>query len=159
MIKLLKFRSAIILASALSAVLGLTRISSASELSSVRRSQASATPTPTAPTLQMSLVYPANGILNPGGSETIQAALTVGPASAVPIHKYRAVIGVRNAKGRVVRNSSYRPSATQFLAAIGMKHVPPGDYYVTADLYHNGEIVAESGLFEVTKSDLKSCAY
>ena len=152
----LKFRPAIILASALGTVLGLTGISSASELSAVRRTQASATPTPVPPILQMSLVYPTNGVLNPGSPETIQAAITLGRPPSVPVHKCSVVIAARNASGRVVRNSSYRPSATQFLAAIAMEKVPPGDHYVTAELYHNGEIVAERGPFEVTKSDPKT---
>ena len=152
MIRSPKFRSTAILATALATVLGLISNLSASELSAVRRTQASASATPAAPTLQMSMVYPANGVLNPGSPQSIQAEITVGSPPGVPIHKYKVVIPVRNAQGRVVRNRSYRPSVPRFLATIAMKKVPPGDYNVSADLYLQAGIVAEAGPFGVTKA-------
>ena len=106
---------------------------------------------PAAPSLQMSLVYPADGVLNPGSPESIQAEITVDPAPTIPIHKYRVAVGLRDSSGRVVRNRSYRPSAPQFLATIAMKNVPPGDYSVNADLYNQKTIVAQRGPFIISK--------
>jgi hypothetical protein len=43
----------------------------------------------------------------------------------------------------VVGIRSYHPHAEQFLAAISIEQTPPGNYYVTAYLHHNGKIVGE----------------
>ncbi|MHB8383558.1 MAG: hypothetical protein ACYDC3_14620, partial [Candidatus Binataceae bacterium] len=120
----LKFRLAIILASVLSILPGLINISSAADLSSMRRAQASASPTPAAPSLQMSLVYPPDGVLNAGGPQTIQAQVTVSPPPSMTINKYRVVVAVTNSKGRVVRRHRFRPSANQSMASLDMKSVP-----------------------------------
>jgi len=147
----LKFRSALILASVLSSVLCLTTISFAAELSQARRAQASATPTPAAPSLQMSLVYPTNGVLNVGGPETIQAQVTVGPPPSMPINKYRVVIAVTNSKGRVVRHHAFHPVANQSIANLDMKSVPAGSYNVTAEVFHHGQRLTGTNPYGVTK--------
>ena len=150
-LKSLKFRSAIILASALGAFLGFASMSSAADLIVARRARASATPTPAAPTLQMSLVYPANGVLSSGSSETIQAAITVSPPPAVPVHRYRVVIAVRDSKGRLVRHHSFHPIANQSLANLDMKSVPAGSYDVTAEVYQHGHQLTDTNPYTITK--------
>lgn len=152
MIKSVKFRSATIIASALTTVLGLISNLSANELSALRRTQTSANASRRAPTLQMSLVYPADGVLNPGSPESIEVEITVGSLPAVPIHRYKVVVRVRNADGRVVQSGSYRLSAPQFPASIAMEKVPPGNYDVSADLDRHEEIVAETVPFVVRKA-------
>ena len=149
--KSLKFGPAIILASILSIILGLISISSAAEFSTMRRAQASASPTPAAPSLQMSLVYPTNGVLNSGSSETIQAAITVGPPPSVAVQKYRVVVAVRDAKGRVVRHHAFHPVANQSMANLDMKDVPAGSYNVSAEVYHRGHRMTASNSYGVTK--------
>ena len=149
----LKFRSTMILVSVLGAVLGLAIISLASDPPAGSRTQSSATPTPAAPTLQMSLVYPASGVLIPGSPETIQAAIIVGPPPSVPIHKYRVLIAVRNAKGRVVRTRSYHPVTTHSLANINMKTLPVGSYYLSAEVYQHEKQLIETDPSVVTKQN------
>ena len=151
-IKSVKFRSATILAGALTTVLGLISNLSANELSAVRRTQTSASASRRNPTLQMSLVYPANGVLNPGSPESIEVEITVGSLPAVQIHRYKVVIRVRNADGLTVGNRSYRLSAPQSLASIDMQKVPPGNYDVSADLYRQAKIVAETLPVGVSKA-------
>jgi hypothetical protein len=148
-----KLRLAVILAAALSIFLVLIGISSG-----ISRAQGSASPTPTpaAPTLQMSLVYPTNGMLYSNGPDEIQAAITLEPPPTVPVHKYKVVIAVSNAAGEMTKHHSYRPQTTQFTAAVKMKGVPAGDYYVAADVYEKDTLVGTAGPFKIIKMDVAS---
>jgi len=145
------FFAATIFASILTPILGLSGISAAGQLSAVGGTWESAAATVAVPTLQMSLVSPADGVLNPGHAETIQAAVVVGSQPPALTREYRVKLEVRNSSGGLVRARTYRPRAAQFLAAIAMGKVRPGDYYVSAGLYHHGTIIAQSTRLGVTK--------
>ncbi len=99
----------------------------------------------------MSLVYPPDGVLNTGGPQTIQAAITVDPPQSVPLQKYRVVIAVRDSKGHRVRHRAYHPVANQSLAALDMKSVPDGSYDVNAEVYQHGAMLTATGAYRVIK--------
>jgi hypothetical protein len=145
-----------VLVGALSVVLLLAGASSATDASSVRNPHASATDTPGTSSFQMSLVYPSDGVLTADGPEKIEAAITIAPPPSGPVQKYRVMIRVRNAGGKVVRNRSYHPGGAHSLAAVTMNKLPAGQYNVVADLYSQNSVIAKTGSLGIIKSDSNS---
>jgi hypothetical protein len=142
-----------VLVGALSVVLLSAGASSATDASSVRNPHASAAVTPGTSSFQMSLVYPSDGVLTADGPEKIEAAITIAPPPSGPVQKYRVVIRVRNAGGKVVRNRSYHPGGTHSLAAVTMNKLSAGQYNVVADLYSQNSVIAKTGSLGIIKSD------
>ena len=57
----------------------------------------------------------------------------------------------------MTKHHSYRPRTTQFTAAVKMKKVPAGDYYVAADVYDKKDtLVGTAGPFKIIKMDVAS---
>jgi hypothetical protein len=94
--------------------------------------------------LQLSVVYPSNGILMPGQSQVVQVASAIQPSPGTPIHAYLLMIKVRDQKGNALFANSFYPTQSDSLAGLNMKKLSPGAYTVTAQLNYNGTVVYAS---------------
>ncbi len=102
--------------------------------------------------LQLSLVYPSNGILMPGQSQVVQVAAAIQPPPGIPIHAYRLMIKVRRRNGSALLCNSFYPTKPNSLAKLDLKNLLPGDYALTAQLDQNGSVITASQNYRIEKT-------
>ena len=102
--------------------------------------------------LQLSIIYPSNGILTPGQSQVVQVAAAIQPSPGTPIHAYLLMLKVRGQNGNALFANSFNPTKANSLASLNMKQLSPGNYTVTAQLQYNGTSVAAPQKYQITKS-------
>jgi hypothetical protein len=92
--------------------------------------------------LQVSVVYPSNGVLTPGQSQVVQLGVTVQPTTGIPLGKYRLLLKVLNQKnGRKVMSDTSYPTQASSVTNVSMATLAPDEYDVTAQLEYNGTVV------------------
>lgn len=107
--------------------------------------------TPLPASLDVTVLYPSDGILKLGQSQLVRANITIGPPPGVPAHNYRLVTTIHNAVGNVVRSHSYHPAHTQSVGNVTMRGLSPGDYTFSVELYSGTTMVAQSRSSKITK--------
>jgi hypothetical protein len=108
--------------------------------------------TPVPASLDVTLVYPSDGVVRPGMRQVVRASITIGPPAGTPTRNYLVVTKISDTAGTVVRTHAYHPKAAQSMGQVSMLHVPPGDYTFSTELYSAGTMVAQSGSSNVTKT-------
>jgi hypothetical protein len=103
--------------------------------------------------LQLSVVYPDDGILAPGQSEVVKVGVTAQPASGIPLSKYELRLKVLNRNGRTIISGSSYPTETSSVMTISMEALKPAEYALTAELVHNGKVVHAPGRIRITKEN------
>ena len=107
--------------------------------------------------LQLSIIYPSNGILTPGQSQVVQVAAAIQPSPGTPIHAYLLMLKVRGQNGNALFANCFNPTKANSLASLNMKQLSPGNYTVTAQLQYNGTSVAAPQKYQITESDREFC--
>ena len=102
-------------------------------------------------TLQTSVVYPSDGILAPGQPEIVRIAATVQPSPGIPVHAYRLLLKVRGPGGRTVLSDSLHPDKVYSVATLSTKKLVPDEYDLTVQLRHDGQVVAASQPYRLSK--------
>ena len=88
--------------------------------------------------VQVSLIYPANGVLAPNQPQMIQLGVTVQPKSGTQLNKYRLQLKVLRTNGKKVLADSIQPTQTSLVTTLNMGAVAPGDYELAAELVQSG---------------------
>ena len=88
--------------------------------------------------VQVSLIYPANGVLAPNQPQMVQVGVTVQPKSGTQLNKYRLKLTVLKTNGKKVLADSIQPTQTSLVTTLNMGAVAPGDYEVAAELVQSG---------------------
>jgi hypothetical protein len=104
-----------------------------------------------AATLQTSLVYPSDGILTPGQRQIVRVANTVQPSPGTALHAYRLMLKMRKQNGQMVLSNSFHPTQASTVTTLSMRAVASGEYDLTAELHHEGTVIAASQLYRITK--------
>ena len=103
--------------------------------------------------LQVSVLYPNDGILAPGQSQVVKVGVTAQPASGIPLSKYELRLKVLNRNGRTIISGSSYPTETSSVMTISMEALKPAEYALTAELVHNGKVVHAPGRIRITKEN------
>ena len=101
--------------------------------------------------LQLSVLYPSNGILMPGQSQIVQVAAAIQTPLGTPLSAYRLLLKMRKKDGQTVIRSSFRPDKDSTVAKLSMRSAPAGSYDLTAELRQAGTIVSSSQPYAITK--------
>ena len=88
--------------------------------------------------VQVSLIYPANGVLAPNQPQMIQLGVTVQPKSGTQLNKYRLRLRVLKTNGKKVIADSIQPTQTSLVTTLNMGAVAPGEYELAAELVQSG---------------------
>lgn len=112
--------------------------------------------TQTPATLQLSVVYPPNGILSPGQPQILKVGFTIQPSPGTQLHKCRLRLKVLKTNGRKVLADSFRPAAASSVATLNMRAVAPGEYNLVAELEQSGTIVSAAQEFRIIKEPKRS---
>src|SRR5208283_1926785 len=88
--------------------------------------------------VQVSLIYPANGVLAPNQPQMVQISVTVRPKSGTQLNKYRLQLRVLRTNGKKVLADSVQPTQTSIVTRLNMAAVAPGEYDLTAELEQSG---------------------
>ena len=91
--------------------------------------------------LEVSVLYPSNGILSPGQPQIVQVGATVQPSSGTPFNQYLLMLKVRKQNGPKVLSDSFHPTQASSVTTLSMGAVAPGEYDLTAELEHGGTTV------------------
>ena len=91
--------------------------------------------------LEVSVLYPSNGILSPGQPQIVQVGATVKPSSGTPFNQYLLMLKVRKQNGPKVLSDSFHPTQASSVTTLSMGAVAPGEYELTAELEHGGTTV------------------
>ena len=92
--------------------------------------------------LQVSVLYPSNGILTPGQPQMVQVSATVQPGTGTPLNEYLLLLKVLKKNGSKVLSDSFHPTEASSVTTFSMGAVAPGQYDVTAELQHGGTTVS-----------------
>jgi hypothetical protein len=103
--------------------------------------------------LQLSLVYPSNGVLVPGQSQVVQVAAAIQPSPGTAIHAYLLMVKVHGPNGHTLVVDSFYPSRANPMATLNMKNLVPGDYSLTGELRHNATVVSASQKYRIRKPE------
>ena len=60
--------------------------------------------------LQVSVLYPSNGILSPGQPQIVQVSSTVQPGTGTPLNEYLLMLKVQKKNGSKVLSDSFHPT-------------------------------------------------
>jgi len=137
----------------LTAVVGFGGLPSASEStsrdSSFSLNAAHGKQTP--PAVQVSVLYPTDGILNPGQSQIVQVGITVRPSAGTSLNQCRLLLRMRGQNGRTVLSDSVHPSPSSSVMTLSMGTLVPGQYDLTAELKTHGKTLAASQHIRIKK--------
>ena len=105
----------------------------------------------TPPAVQVSVLYPTDGILNPGQSQIVQVGITVRPSAGTPLNQCRLLLRMRGQNGRTVLSDSVHPSPSSSVMTLSMGALVPGQYDLTAELKTHGKTLASSQHIRIKK--------
>ena len=91
--------------------------------------------------LQVSVLYPSDGILAPGQPQVVQVSATVQPRTGTPLSQYLLMLKVLKKNGSKVFSDSFHPTQASSVTTLSMGAVAPGQYDVTAELQGGGTTV------------------
>ena len=103
--------------------------------------------------LQLSVLYPANGILVPGQPQVVTVGITARPAGGIPLSKYKLLLKVLKHNGRKIMSGTSHPTETNSVMTVSMATLKPAEYALSAELERNGRVVRAPGQIKITKED------
>src|SRR5271170_7120238 len=103
--------------------------------------------------LQLSVLYPTNGILVPGQPQLVRIGITARPAGGIPLSKYKLLLKVLKHNGRKIMSGTSHPTETNSVMTVSMAALKPAEYALSAELERNGRVVRAPEQIKITKED------
>ena len=100
-------------------------------------------------TLQVSVLYPSNGILSPGLPQSVQVGITVQPSPGTPLNVCQLRLKMRKQNGGTVLSHSFHPTQPSSVMTLNAETLVPGEYNLTVELQHDGTAVPASKAYKI----------
>src|ERR1700689_20175 len=88
--------------------------------------------------LQVSLIYPPNGVLGSNQTQMIQVGVTVTPRTGTSLGSYRLMLKMRAPSGHVAFSQQFRVTKAYSVLTLNAQKLAPARYSLTTKLVRNG---------------------
>src|SRR5277367_7038520 len=88
--------------------------------------------------LQVSLIYPPNGVLGSNQAQMIQVGVNVTPSPGTSLGSYRLMMKMRRPSGHVAFSEQFRVTKPYSVMTLNARKLAPAQYSLTTKLVRNG---------------------
>ena len=103
------------------------------------------------PAMQVSLLYPSDGILVPGQQQVVRLGVTVAPSSGISPRSYKLLLKMRGPKGRTVIYRYFSLAGSDSVVTLNVRQLLPATYNLMAKSAPGGNPMTVLAQFQIDK--------
>ena len=101
--------------------------------------------------MQVSLLYPSDGILVPGQQQVVRLGVTVAPSSGISPRSYKLLLKMRGPKGRTVIYRYFSLAGSDSVVTLNVRQLLPATYNLMAKSAPGGNPMTVLAQFQIDK--------